>query len=270
MSTVFEVERLLALSPSPAEAAHWTAVIPAAGHGSRLGSASPKILYPVLGRPILDWLIDIVAPFCGNVVVVANEPGKPLIEKALLGRLGSRGRVVIQPAATGMADAVARGVSVVSSDQTLVLWGDQITARVGTLARCIRLHLESGAKLTMLTVLQTDPYIHFERHPDGRIKNVYQRRESDQLMREGEADAGLFFFQTGALRSLLAEALPRPEMVGKKTGEINLLAMFPMLDRVPGDILSARIGDVTETLGLNSPEEARRVEEVLSTRRRTG
>jgi UDP-N-acetylglucosamine pyrophosphorylase len=40
----------------------WTAVIPAAGRGSRLGFHRPKILYPVAGRPILDWLLDFLVP----------------------------------------------------------------------------------------------------------------------------------------------------------------------------------------------------------------
>ena len=39
----------------------WTAIVPAAGRGSRLGFDQPKILFPVAGRPILDWLLEFFA-----------------------------------------------------------------------------------------------------------------------------------------------------------------------------------------------------------------
>ena len=69
----------------------WTALIPAAGRGSRLHFAGPKILYPILGKPILTWLIDLLTPLCRDLVVVLSPQGAGQVQP-LLEPLGSRAR----------------------------------------------------------------------------------------------------------------------------------------------------------------------------------
>src|ERR1044072_638042 len=47
-------------------------IVPAAGAGSRLGGALPKILVPVAGRPMIDHLVTLYRPFAETIVVVAH------------------------------------------------------------------------------------------------------------------------------------------------------------------------------------------------------
>ena len=61
----------------------WTAIIPAAGRGSRLGFDQPKILFPVAGRPILNWLLDFLLPVSSRVVLVLSPEGRGPVETAL-------------------------------------------------------------------------------------------------------------------------------------------------------------------------------------------
>ena len=49
---------------------NWTAIIPAAGIGSRLGYSKPKILYPVLGKSILEWIISSTKGVCENYIFI--------------------------------------------------------------------------------------------------------------------------------------------------------------------------------------------------------
>ena len=56
----------------PVNPSRWTAVIPAAGRGSRLGSDRPKILYPVAGRLLIEWLLDFLEPNCSRLVFVLS------------------------------------------------------------------------------------------------------------------------------------------------------------------------------------------------------
>ena len=52
------------------------AVVTAAGRGTRLGSATPKALVPVVGRPLLAYALDRIAPLTSRIVVTAvPEPG---------------------------------------------------------------------------------------------------------------------------------------------------------------------------------------------------
>ncbi|TXH00700.1 MAG: hypothetical protein E6R05_06655 [Candidatus Moraniibacteriota bacterium] len=68
----------------------WTVVIPAAGKGTRLGYHKAKILYPILGRPILDHLIDLLEPFVGQFFFVlspfAASDVVPILERRLPGK----------------------------------------------------------------------------------------------------------------------------------------------------------------------------------------
>src|SRR6478672_3007497 len=76
--------------------AQWTAVIPAAGRGSRLGFHRSKILYPVAGRPILDWLLDILLPNCRTLVLVLSPDAADDVAAELEARIPGRFQIVIQ------------------------------------------------------------------------------------------------------------------------------------------------------------------------------
>ena len=88
------------------EPTNWTAVIPAAGTGSRLGYHLPKVLYPLLDRPILEWVVDAVRTTVSNFIFVLSPEGKVLVEPLLEKLLGEKADIVVQEKPTGMGDAV--------------------------------------------------------------------------------------------------------------------------------------------------------------------
>ena len=77
----------LVARPRPVDPACWTAVIPAAGRGTRLEFSRPKILYPLGGRPILDWLLDFLVPNCASLVFVLSPEGAGEVTAALEQRI---------------------------------------------------------------------------------------------------------------------------------------------------------------------------------------
>jgi bifunctional UDP-N-acetylglucosamine pyrophosphorylase/glucosamine-1-phosphate N-acetyltransferase len=251
------------------EPSHWTFVIPAAGRGTRLGFDQPKILYPVAGRPILEWLLKLVSPQCAEVVLVLSPTGCDPVERELAriapeyGGL-NRYRIVIQPTPAGMGDAVEIGAAVVRTPHTAVLWGDQAGLLPASVKTLLRLHdgpLQPG--LTVPTVLRADPYIHFERDAEGRIRRLLQAREGDSMPSTGESDAGFFCFRTQQLRSLLAGLRDSAEARGSSTAEFNLLPIVPYADRLGLNVLTPRIMTLQETIGINSTTDALQIEEHL-------
>src|ERR1700761_7319592 len=74
----------------------WTAVIPAAGRGSRLGSDKPKILYPVAGRPLIEWLLDFLEPNCERLVFVLSPSGVREVRPELERLIPDRYEIVVQ------------------------------------------------------------------------------------------------------------------------------------------------------------------------------
>ena len=86
----------------------WTAIIPAAGKGTRLEYDKPKILFPIAGRPICDWLIDALEGLCGRFVFVVSANGAGVIDAAVRPRLGNRVALAVQGTPKGMGDAILK------------------------------------------------------------------------------------------------------------------------------------------------------------------
>lgn len=252
----------------------WTALIPAAGRGTRLAFDKPKILFPVAGKPILEHLISLLAPFCGQFVLVLSPTGREHVEPVLARLAPRRYTIAIQSEPRGMADAVSSGLPLIKTPHTLILWGDQVAVRPASIELAIRLHTGPRRPLaTCPTVLRPRPYIHFERDAAGALTSVRQAREGDSMPDIGESDSGLFLFQTEVLRSYLPRLIGDPAFHGRQTGEANFLPIFPLIDsdagqREPGDlstggVWTARIMNESESIGINTEEEAARVAGML-------
>lgn len=237
--------------------AQWTAVVPAAGKGSRLGHHLPKILYPLLDRPILAWLVDALRATAGTFIFVLSPEGRPQIEPQLQETLGDRGRIAVQQEPTGMGDAVLLAEEHIETPYTLVVWGDQVLLNPATVAACAVAHqARAAAKLTLPTVIKRDPYINFVRDTHEQIVGVQQARENEIETEYGESDCGLFLFSTAALFSTLAAARHDAQSMGASTGEFNLLQTLPRFETGPGSVVTVRIADEIECMGVNTPEEA--------------
>jgi bifunctional UDP-N-acetylglucosamine pyrophosphorylase/glucosamine-1-phosphate N-acetyltransferase len=241
----------------------WTALIPAAGRGSRLGFDQPKILYPVCGKPILAWLLDLLLPHCQSVTLVLSPQGKPEVEPVLECLAPGRFRIAVQPEPLGMGDAADIGAADVATPHTAIVWGDQVALRPESVEAVLRLHQGPLAPhVTCPTVQRPQPYIHFPRDGQGRINGLLQAREGDTLPAEGESDTGFFCFRTATLRSLLASLRRMPDR-GGRTGELNLLPVIPMAAQSTGGVLTPQIMAIEETVGINSPTDALAVETFL-------
>ena len=84
-------------------------VIPAAGAGSRLRSTLPKVLVPIAGRPMIDWLVSLYSPWVERFVIVASPKFRTAVSEHVA-RLGVPAAVLEQEAPTGMTRSI-RGIN---------------------------------------------------------------------------------------------------------------------------------------------------------------
>ena len=261
---VFTRENGVGYLDSAVDPALWTALIPAAGRGTRLGFDHPKILFPIAGRPILEWLVDLLKPLCGQFVFVLSPQGVSPVEQALSPLLPSRFVPALQQKPLGMADAIRCGLARVETTHTLIVWGDQVAVKPESLEFLMRLHQGTAyPSATCPTLWRDHPYIHFERTESGRVSRILQAREGDQMPVRGESDSGVFLFRTEALRQSLPRLLDSHECIGAKTREQNFLPIFPLLD--PEQLITAPIMTESESVGVNSPQDAAYLEKLLPT-----
>src|SRR3989338_4451210 len=130
------------------------AVILAAGRGTRMKSQTPKVLHPILGKPIIGYILDAARGVgAGEIVVVAGF-GKEALKDALKGT-----KVVIQKELLGSGDAVnaVRPLLGRFKGDILIICGDTPLLEPNTLKSLIKRHKASDAAATVLTANVPNP-----------------------------------------------------------------------------------------------------------------
>lgn len=247
-------------SPSPDK---WTAVIPAAGRGSRLGYDKPKILYPIAGRLSIDWLIDLLAPQCSRFVFILSPSGVAHVQPHLEQRIAGRYDIVIQEEPRGMADAISYALPKLTTPHSLIIWGDQVGIRPTTLQRVRTLHESlADTPLTLPIVSRDNPYVHYATDDTGRFTHVLERREGAAMPEIGQSDCGLFACDTARLQAIFAGEVERGIQWSKGTKEWNFLPLLPQFD-TDGTVAALRLESREETIGVNDQADAAVLEEYL-------
>jgi len=239
-------------------------IIPAAGSGSRLGAALPKLMVAANGRPLLDHLIERYAPFIEEFHLVVSPAAEQLV-RTHVAQLPASIHVAVQEKPTGMLDAVMIPLPELESLRPLqvwVTWCDQIATQAETVQR-LAAAADAGdaADLVFPTLRRNEPYIHFERDEHGTISRILHRREGDAMPDTGESDMGLFVMSDSACFDMLP-AYAREVVPGTETGERNYLPFIVWAGR-HGTVATINGTHPMESVGINTREELRMVERWL-------
>ena len=235
-------------------------VVMAAGKGTRMRSATPKVLHEVCGRPLVGWVATAAREAGAGRIVVVDGP-----DRALEGHLPEGVGIAIQEEARGTADAVLAAAGHFADAPVLVLSGDVPLVTGEAIADLLAVHEESGAAATMLTLELDDPGSlgRVVRADDGTVAAVEEvKGEADpEVLAIREANAGIYVF-AGAL---LEDALRR---VGTDNaqGEAYLPdALFVL--RGDGHAIGAHVShDPALVLGVNDRADLARVRALAQAR----
>src|SRR5688500_754936 len=178
-----------------------TVVIIAAGEGTRMRSATPKVLHPLCGRPLILWPVAAALQAGAGKVVVVDNPKRRLED-----RLPDDVVVAIQEEPKGTGDAVASAGSHIDADATVVvLAGDVPLITAEAIEALVTAHEESGAAATMATMELEDPaqYGRVVRDREGNVEKVVEAKAEgdatpDQLEIR-EVNTGLYAFDGASL-----------------------------------------------------------------------
>jgi bifunctional UDP-N-acetylglucosamine pyrophosphorylase/glucosamine-1-phosphate N-acetyltransferase len=233
------------------------AVVPAAGRGSRLGIAVPKIMAPMgAGETIWTILRRKLLRVADHINLIVSPDGEPLIREHAAADI-RRGLVSlsIQPKPVGMGDAIFRGYPIWSrAPIILIVWGDQIFVSVETLAEACALHGGADRTVALPLAALPEPYVDYQFADDGRLLVVRQSREGDRCAPGGLGDIGTFALSTGGLLSewngYLTDAA-----AGAMTGEANFLPFLPYLSSRHWSVKRMIVRDAREARGVNTPED---------------
>ena len=239
-------------------------IIPAAGRGSRLDAAIPKLLFPVNGRRMIDFLFDLYAPVVDGFILVVHPSFEGAVRRHCAG-WPFPVEYALQGTPTGMLDAILiprEGIRRAGARSVWITWCDQIAVRSETVGRLAELSARHrDAALIFPTVLRAKPYTHLVRDERGGIVGIRHRREGDTLPEVAESDMGLFSLSRECYLDLLSE-FSRELEKGAVTRERNFLPFIPWLHgrtkvrTFPGH-------HEMESVGINTLEELGQVESYL-------
>ena len=231
-------------------------VIPAAGTGSRLGAAVPKLLVPVGGRPMIERLFALYADVAERAIVVV-APAALAMVAARLRDATPPVTIVVQEEPTGMLDAILLAREAVEQAQprrVLITWCDQVAIHPHTVARVdAATRALPEPDLVLPTCPGERPYVHLVRDEAGRISAVLHRREGDAMPDYGESDAGVFDLSRRCYLETLSRYALHPD-IGGRTGERNFV---PFVARVAqaGVVVTVPCAEREEAIGINTPED---------------
>jgi bifunctional UDP-N-acetylglucosamine pyrophosphorylase/glucosamine-1-phosphate N-acetyltransferase len=231
-----------------------TAVILAAGQGTRMKSGHPKVLHQILGRPMISYLIDTLKSIgVTDILVVVGYQS----EKVMAALADEGVRFVVQEPQLGTGHAVQVAMNAVppESDTILVLCGDVPLIGGDSIAALYQLHRHAGAAVTVQTVELPDGahYGRVVRDPEGRVLDILQAKDSKDrpdILAIREINTGAYCFEAEFLRQALEEINVSPV-----TGEIYLTDVIHVA-RHHGRVAEALIDpDWPDLLGINSRKE---------------
>ncbi len=230
--------------------AHPTAVVVlAAGEGTRMRSALPKVLHEMAGRTLVGHMLTAVAPLGADTTLVVVGAGREAVA-AHLGRVAPDAVPVVQAEqrGTGHATRVALEAAAGVDGTLLLLPGDTPLLRTETLRRLVEEHQSGGAVATVLTAVVPDPtgYGRVLRRDDGSVGAVVEHRDAtDEQRAVHEINTSVYAFESGPLRDALSRL-----STANAQGEEYLTDVVGLFVAA-GLTVGALVADPAETAGVN-------------------
>ncbi len=222
-------------------------VILAAGEGSRMLSELPKPLHPLLGKPLIEYVMEASEPLSEKSPVMVVGHGADLIKD----NLGERVRFVEQAELLGTGHAVQQAEELLSghSDLVLILYGDMPLIRQGTLKLIIETQGSHEGPMTILTVESANPrgFGRIKRDSGGNIQAIVEEADaSPEELLITELNAGIYCFRSDWLWSSLKK------LGISSSGEYYLTDLVSLAAEDGLSIKSVLAGDPEELIGINT------------------
>jgi len=222
-------------------------ILLAAGQGTRMRSDLPKVLHPLLGRPLIHYSLEAVEKASNEkpVVVIGHHADE------IRAALGDRARYVLQEEQLGTAHAVrqAEGLLRGSCDLVIVTYADMPLLRAETLQSLVQAHLAHNGPVTSTTVVQNDPrgFGRVVRGEDGRVLAVVEEAQATpEQLQIRELNVGAYCFDA----DWLWDALPKVPLSPK--GEYYLTDLVAVAVAEGVSVQACEIEDINETIGINN------------------
>ena len=225
-----------------------TAVLLAAGQGTRMKSSLPKVLHPVAGKPLIWHALEAISKSTTEKPIVVVGHGAEEVTKYL----GDFAQTVLQEPQLGTGHAVMQAEALLKgkTDLVVVCYGDMPLMRGETLQALVETQKNNKGPISMLTVHADDPrgFGRILRKEDGTVDAIVEEYvATPEQLKVKELNVGGYCFDANWLWDALHRIPKNP-----KKGEYYLTDTVELASRAGLPVQATVMDDVEETIGINT------------------
>jgi bifunctional UDP-N-acetylglucosamine pyrophosphorylase/glucosamine-1-phosphate N-acetyltransferase len=232
-------------------------IILAAGVGKRMYSNTPKVLHRILGKPLIEFVLDLSREIeSAQLIVVVND--EALTYQA---DFGADVTYAVQEKPLGSGDAARKGLQMANCELILILCGDVPLLRKQTINNLRMYHKQHQADLTILTCRMSDPfgYGRIIRGGGDTIEAIIEQTDATvEQQKITEINAGVYLGR----RKALGDAL---ELItsDNRQGEFYLTDAVLQIARAGRKVCGYMIEDQNEIIGVNTKTQLAQVRDYV-------
>jgi bifunctional UDP-N-acetylglucosamine pyrophosphorylase/glucosamine-1-phosphate N-acetyltransferase len=238
-----------------------TAIILAAGQGTRMKSSLPKVLHQVAGKPLVIHAIENTQSVITEKPVVVIGHGADQVRTVV----GDRARFAIQHPQLGTAHAVQAAKEALAGFHGLILvfYADMPLFTKETMQRLVNTQSSNPGVMTMLSVFMDDPhgFGRVVRNTDGSVQAIVEEAQADVEIRKiHELNVGAYCFRSEWLWTALDRIRVSPK------GEYYLTDTVELAVRENQRVECVVLDDPREAIGINTRVHLAEAEAILRQR----
>ena len=239
------------------------AVILAAGKGTRMKSALPKVLHAVGGKSMLRHVMTAAEQAGAKRTLVVVGFGGDKVQT----EIGAAAEFVLQAEQLGTGHAMMQVQPVLAgfSGTILLLCGDTPLLTGQALLDLVAAHQQSGAAATVLTAKPADAtgYGRILRDESGQVLGIVEQKDATAEQKQiGEINTGIYCFEAAPLFAALAGLT-----CNNAQKEYYLTDVLAILAQAGQQVGAVEVADFQETLGINSRLQLAEAEAILRRRK---
>lgn len=239
-----------------------TAIILAAGQGTRMKSKLPKVLHPALGKPMVQWVIDCLSKAnIADKIVVLGHGGEQVAKV-----VENQAKIAFQYEQLGTGHAVMQGAEALEADNdcVLVVCGDTPLLRPETITTLLEQHHAEQNAVTVLTAYTNDPtgYGRIVRN-GAQIEAIVEQKDATEQEKEiREINTGTYCFDQQFLQKYLSSLT-----TDNAQKEYYLTDLIKIANQNRLSVGGCQLEDFEESLGVNNRVQLSQAEQILRQRK---
>ena len=239
-------------------------LILAAGKGTRMKSALPKVLHEAVFHPILSYVLRAAKEVGADDVCTVVGHGAEEVKAVFEGQTS----FVLQREQKGTGHAVREGLVAFEGHEegtVLVLCGDTPLLKGETLKELCAYHEAQGSVVTVMTASLDDPfgYGRIIRNEEGALLRIVEQRDASEEERAvKEINSGVYCFDLAFLRNAVAQL-----QADNDQGELYLTDTIAIANKEGRKACAFEIGDFEEVQGINDRVQLAAAAKVLRRRK---